>query len=64
MAWLYLMIILHVAFGLSCAYLAYESHVKAEPWFLSGVLLGALGLIYCVFRLVHRRTVADIYVVE
>ena len=45
MAWLYLMIILHVAFGLSCAYLAYESHVKAEPWFLSGVLFGALGLI-------------------
>lgn len=64
MAWFYLMIILHVVFGLSCAYLAYESRVKAEPWFVSGVLFGGLGLIYCIFRLVHRRSVDDIYVLE
>ncbi len=55
MAWFYLMFILHVAFGLSCAYLAYESRVKPEPWFVSGVVFGILGLGYCLFRLTHRR---------
>ncbi|MBK34032.1 MAG: hypothetical protein CME26_00700 [Gemmatimonadetes bacterium] len=62
MGWFYLMIILHVIFGLSCAYFAYESRVKAEPWFLSGMLFGALGLIYCIFRFTHRPSNETIFV--
>lgn len=48
MAWFYFLKILHIFFGLSRTYLAYD--VKAKIWFVTGVVLGNLGLAYCLFR--------------
>lgn len=50
MVWLYFLMILYIFFGLSCTYLVYAVKIKAETWFMTGIVLGILGLTYCLFR--------------
>ena len=56
MAWLFFFLIVHLMFGLFCAYLAYETKLKAEPWFVAGTILGGLGLLFC-WLIVNQKKV-------
>ncbi len=45
MIWIFLFIVLHLFFGVFCAYLAHENRHRTESWFLAGTLLGGLALL-------------------
>ena len=47
MTFFYLLVILHILFGLLCAHMVKSTGLKAESWFVAGTVLGGLGLFLC-----------------
>lgn len=48
----YFLIILHIVIGLFCAHLVRASRrAHADSWFLTGTILGGVGLLICWLRL-------------
>jgi hypothetical protein len=47
MTFFYLLVILHLLFGLLCAHMVKATGLKPEPWFVAGTVLGGLGLALC-----------------
>ena len=56
MNWIIFILVAHLLFGLSCAYLAHETKQKAEPWFLFGTLFGGLALIGFMVHTNRKRS--------
>ena len=61
MTFFYLLVILHILFGLLCAHMVKATGLKPESWFVAGTVLGGLGVALCCLclsdwkRLVRRR---------
>lgn len=47
MTFLYLLVILHIVFGLICAHMVKATGLKPESWFVAGAVLGGFGLCLC-----------------
>ena len=45
MTYLYLLLVLHMVFGIVCACVANESEHNVKAWYLAGTVLGGLALI-------------------
>ncbi len=60
MTFFYLFLIVHLIFGLVCAYLVKSSGLKPESWFLTGALLGGLGLCLCWLRVIDPKRNANL----
>lgn len=45
MTYLYLLIVLHMLFGIGCACVANETRHNIKSWFVAGTLLGGLALV-------------------
>lgn len=45
MTYLYLLLVLHLLFGIGCACLANETRHNIKSWFLAGTVFGGLALL-------------------
>jgi hypothetical protein len=51
---LFLVLCLHLLFGLACARMAQRARIKAEPWFVAGTLMGGFAILAFLFLERHR----------
>lgn len=54
MTWLYLLLVLHLVFGIGCACLAYETRHNFRSWFLAGTFFGGLALVALMIMSYHK----------